>query len=189
MTRSPHASVKVLPSTPTAGSLPSGIRVARRPTPGNLALPTAFSEARNVFNNFGPPSPSLPVFARRKRSVFKGPGGVGGSPSAFGRAAGSRSNSVPRKSGELFHGITEEDEDEADETEVEEVDHFGGELGLTTSDGEVVVDEADTEPVSPLSPMPVEHEQPLVSAVGNGVPLTEEALAEKDKQMEKELAL
>ena len=68
--RSPHSSVKVLPSTPTAGTFPSGIRVQRRPLPGGLGTLPGFTEPKGAFNNV-PGSPSLPVFARRKRSVFK----------------------------------------------------------------------------------------------------------------------
>ncbi|KAH9827487.1 serine/threonine-protein kinase MARK2-like [Teratosphaeria destructans] len=142
--RSPHASVKVLPSTPT-GPLPSGIRLSRRPLPANLGSLSGFSEARSAFGNIGPQSPSLPVFARRKRSVFKGP--MAGSPSAFGRSASastgnSRSGSIQgRRSGEMITGITEEDEEaleedeeeEEEEEEVEEVDHFGPELHVPES--------------------------------------------------------
>ncbi|KYG50682.1 hypothetical protein M433DRAFT_138913 [Acidomyces richmondensis BFW] len=127
--RSPHSSVKVLPSTPTAGSFPSGIRVSRRPVPTGLGTLPAFNEARNAFGNLAPSSPGLPVFARRKRSVFKGPGSS--SPAGFGRVmlgSSSRSGSVQgRRSGEMITGITEEEEEEGeelDDEEVEEVDHF-----------------------------------------------------------------
>ncbi|EMC91367.1 hypothetical protein BAUCODRAFT_325726 [Baudoinia panamericana UAMH 10762] len=145
--RSPHSSVKVLPATPTNGTFPSGIRVNRRPPPGTLGTLPTFAEARTAFGGFGPGSPSLPVFARRKRSVFKGPG-LGGSPSGYGRSgsgAGSRSGSVQgRRSGDLgIAGITEEDEEEAqlegeDQYEdVEEmdgdVDNFGPELHSPTA--------------------------------------------------------
>lgn len=68
------------------------------------------------------------VFAKRKRSPFKGPMlavNTQGSPSSWRRAgeAGSRSQSVGRRSGE-FGGIVEEEEEDEDGMEVEEVDEF-----------------------------------------------------------------
>jgi hypothetical protein len=110
--RSPHSSVKVLPATPTSSSFPSSIRIAR--TPDALRL----NEGGAAFSALPPPSPGLPVFAKRKRSVFKGPmltlGHAGGR-----RESGSRSNSVQgRRSGEI---IEEEDEEE---DEIEEVEEF-----------------------------------------------------------------
>lgn len=95
------------------------------------------SEGRAAFGALPSPTPGL-VFARRKRTAFKGPmltigaglssygsGRVGsgsaatGGPSA-GAGAGSRSVSVQgRQSGEI---IEEEDEDEADEGDEEEED-------------------------------------------------------------------
>jgi hypothetical protein len=84
-----------------------------------------------------PPSPGLSVFARRKRSVFKGPGGLALSLPGLGAVApsgvrgerGSRSGSVQgRRSGEV---IEEEDEELCEleevlgeEDEVEEVEEF-----------------------------------------------------------------
>ena len=187
--RSPHSSVKVLPSTPTSGSFPSSIRVQRRPLPSGLGSLPAFSmsESKSTYSNI-PGSPSLPVFARRKRSVFKGPAGIGGSPSNFARSTNSRPTSVARKSGEMIPGITEEDEEEEDEMEdleVEEVDHFGAEVALT-SDLDAAVDDTFTEPVSPLTPLPpAEHEtRELDPAKGGGVPLTAEALAQMEEEEE-----
>ncbi|KAI7086777.1 kinase-like protein [Hortaea werneckii] len=151
--RSPHSSVKILPATPTgAGALPAGIRVSRRPPPGTLGSLPGFSEARGAFGGMGPGSPSLPVFARKKRTVFKGPMLGNGSPSGIGRTplgardTGSGSGSVQgRRSGEMITtGITEEDEEaaeaaaadavavmeeeSAEDLDVEEVDQFGPEL-------------------------------------------------------------
>ncbi|KAI7426238.1 hypothetical protein KC368_g18434, partial [Hortaea werneckii] len=149
--RSPHSSVKILPATPTgAGALPAGIRVSRRPPPGTLGSLPGFSEARGAFGSMGPGSPSLPVFARKKRTVFKGPMLGNGSPSGIGRTplgardTGSGSGSVQgRRSGDMITtGITEEDEEAAEATatvavmeeesaedlDVEEVDQFGPEL-------------------------------------------------------------
>ncbi|KAL8674681.1 MAG: hypothetical protein Q9168_000913 [Polycauliona sp. 1 TL-2023] len=127
--RSPHTSVKVLPSTPTATTFPSNIRLVRG-APNNPYNESAFP----------PPSTSSSlIFAKRKKTPFRGPmlslnssglpssGGSGsgsGSPAPHrvtGReksgGSGSRSASqVGRTSGEI---IEEEDEDE-----VEEVDAF-----------------------------------------------------------------
>ncbi|KAK4974098.1 hypothetical protein LTR66_011076 [Elasticomyces elasticus] len=138
--RSPQSSVKVLPSTPTTSSFPSNIRVARRPPPSDLRSLPRFDDTRAAFGAgliggaFGPPSPGLhSVFARRKRSVFKGPtlSIVGSNPNGRARVGStdtSRSGSVPRRrSGEL--AIQEEDEEEDlelgdDEEDIEEVDTF-----------------------------------------------------------------
>jgi serine/threonine protein kinase len=104
-TKSPHTSVKVLPATPTNTTFPSNIRVARAPlSEGGAAFGTA------------PPSSPGSVFAKRKRSPFKGPmlNLQHGNPLP---KTGSRSGSVQgRRSGEIM-GITEEEEEE----EVEEV--------------------------------------------------------------------
>jgi len=178
--RSPHNSVKVLPSTPVGGSFPSGIRFSRRAPPGDIGSLPAFGEGRRssggAWNSgMAPPpvSPGLPVFAKRKRSVFKGPMN-NGSPGGFGRTSnnggsagsgagggsGSRSASVPgRPSGEMMPGVEEEDEEE-DEL-YEEVDQFGPDLRIVV-DGFVTGNEEEEEegnttegftaPVSPMSP-------------------------------------
>ena len=180
--RSPHTSVKVLPHSPNTATFPSGIRVSRRPPPSGLGTLPTFVETKNAFSGV-PGSPGLPVFARRKRSVFKGPGGLGGSPSShLNRTANSRSNSVPRKSGEMIPGITEEDEEE-EEMEIEEVDQFGPEL-ILSSDVDAPADdehgEIYTEPASPMSPLPPARDaptEPKRSGSGGGLPLTAEALA------------
>lgn len=129
--RSPHASVKVLPGTPVALTFPSGIRVARKSTPSSLGSLPGFAEARGAFGGFGTPSsPGVPVFAKRKRTVFKGPaagiaaGGSGGH-AASNNSNGSRGNSVQgRRSGEQ-QIIEEEDEEE----EVEEFSPIDGPSG------------------------------------------------------------
>lgn len=197
--RSPHSSVKMLPSTPTA-SIPSGMRFSRRPPPSNIgSLPAFQAEGRgSIFGaNPAPSSPGLPKFARRKRSVFKGPMHNNGSPSGFNRtpSGGSRSASVQgRPSGEMMPGLTEEDEEEAEvEEEMEEYeeDQFGPELAGVVSNDEATTNADGVEPVSPLSPIPGEEENPLNAAVevlaaGSGQPLTAEALA---KLSEEEAAL
>ncbi|KAI5358352.1 Putative serine/threonine-protein kinase, active [Septoria linicola] len=201
LARSPHSSVKVLPSTPTT-NIPSGIRFSRRPPPGDIGpLPTFQAEGRTGFGtNPAPSSPGLPKFARRKRSIFKGPmHHTGGSPSGFSRTptGGSRSASVQgRPSGEMMPGLTEEDEEEEME-EYEEELQFGPELGLVTNhDDEVATTThaGDLEPISPMSPILPggEEENPLNAAAealkGSGQPLTAEALAklsEEEAQLEK----
>lgn len=195
--RSPHSSVKVLPSTPTAGSFPSGIRVSRRPVPTGLGTLPAFNEARNAFGNLAPSSPGLPVFARRKRSVFKGPGSS--SPAGFGRVmlgSSSRSGSVQgRRSGEMITGITEEEEEEGeelDDEEVEEVDHFGPELVVPGNRVDVYEGgDGNGVPISPVSLLaeesPVSPHSTAASAgivEGNKVPLTAAALAKMEEDEE-----
>ncbi|KAL9031835.1 MAG: hypothetical protein Q9196_000149 [Gyalolechia fulgens] len=120
--RSPQTSVKVLPSTPTTTTFPSNIRLVRAPPP-----------TTNMYNESAfPPSTGL-VFAKRKRTPFRGPmlslnasgfgaprGSGSGSPAPHrtgrdGGNAGSRSASqVGRTSGEI---IEEEDEEEVEEVE------------------------------------------------------------------------
>lgn len=113
--RSPHASIKVLPATPTTSTFPSNIRVVRTVS-GPVSTP--YNETAS-FN--GPlASPGL-VFAKRKKTPFRGPmlsiHTTSSSPSGRGRdsGAGSRSTSVAgRRSGEI---IEEENEDEIEEVE------------------------------------------------------------------------
>lgn len=122
---SPHTSVKVLPATPTFGSFPSNIRLVRN------APAHSYNEA------FGP-TPGTPlVFAKRRRTPFRGPAltlgttisnyspGSSRAVSVSGGQSRSRDQSVGshrsasaagRRSGEI---IEEEDEDE-----IEEVDAF-----------------------------------------------------------------
>ncbi|KFY00446.1 hypothetical protein O988_03299 [Pseudogymnoascus sp. VKM F-3808] len=110
--RSPHHSVKVLPATPTATSFPTNVRLVRNPPM------SSFNESAQ----WGREGMGGLVFAKRKRSVFKGPtlnvqpGQAGEKPHGHGH---SRSTSaVGRRSGEQ---TTIEEEEE----EVEEVDAFG----------------------------------------------------------------
>lgn len=191
MARSPHSSVKVLPSTPTSGSLPSGIRVSRRPPPSALGTLPTFTETKSPFGALGPGSPALPVFARRKRSVFKGPG-IGGSPA---RPGGVRADSGPRKSGEMVIPAIEEDVEEEEEVldeevEVEEIDQFGPRL-VIPSDFDAAAGAAgggtDTEPVSPLSPLPSAGQEQFPDsppAPSGGIPLTAHALARMEEEEE-----
>ena len=137
ISRSPHTSGSVVilpPSTPTSvtGTFPSGIRVARHPPPGNLgSLPTLSTQAMNspMSYTFGPASPGMhPVFAKKKRSVFKGPS-LGNTPGARGR--GSSHNSSGENSrgtsaqGRRSNEITITEEDEEEEQQEEPKDFFG----------------------------------------------------------------
>ncbi|KAI4717126.1 kinase-like protein [Aureobasidium sp. EXF-10727] len=144
ISRSPHTSGSVVvlpPSTPTSsvtGTFPSGIRVARRPPPGNLGtLPTLSTQALNspMSYTFGPASPGMhPVFAKKKRSVFKGPS-LGNTPGARGRGTGNNSSdnsrgtsAQGRRSNEIT--IAEEDEEEEEQQQQEPKDFFGSKVTL-----------------------------------------------------------
>lgn len=137
-TKSPHSSVKVLPATPTGSSFPTNIRVVRAPL-------SELSEGGAAFHStMAPPSPGL-VFAKRKRSPFKGPMlnvntnfGHSGFNSSMGSSRGMRSVSENssrsaslqgRRSGDFMGGgIMEEEEEELleedEDEDIEEVDEF-----------------------------------------------------------------
>ena len=108
--RSPRTSIKVLPATPTASSFPSSIRIAR-------GGPNYHENANFELN--GPSSPGL-IFAKRKKTPFKGPmlsvSTTGGGSSRRDSSLPRSSSAAGRRSGEI---IEEEDEDE-----IEEVDAF-----------------------------------------------------------------
>jgi hypothetical protein len=107
----------------------------------NTTLGLSIAEGNSAFGAVPPPSPGFPsglVFAKRKKSPFKGPmlntnmgaqgaaaaAAAGGGGAAWRRAgeSASRGHSVQgRRSGEIM-GITEEEEEE--DEEVEEVDDF-----------------------------------------------------------------
>ena len=116
--RSPHTSVKVLPSTPTVSAFPSNVRLVRAG-----ASTSSYNESANFSNGAN----TGLVFAKRKKTPFRGPMlpvGTGGNASPSTRPrdnstgrGGSRSTSVAgRRSGEVI--------EEEDEEEVEEVDVF-----------------------------------------------------------------
>jgi serine/threonine protein kinase len=163
LTKSPHNSIKILPATPTSSSFPSNIRLVRT---GGLSLNpnNTINEGNSAFGAVPPPSPGFPsglVFAKRKRSPFKGPMlnvNTQGNPAANGGwrrtsdGQGSRSQSIQgRRSGDGIMGITEEEEEEEEEEEVEEVDDFGS-AGL--KEGEFVEDLKG--PVTPPKDLPRE---------------------------------
>ena len=110
--RSPRASIKVLPATPTATSFPSNIRIVRS------------SPNYNETANFGLQSPGL-VFAKRKKTPFKGPmlnvSNNSGSSARRDSSLSRNASAAGRRSGEI---IEEEDEDG-----VEEVDTFSPLVG------------------------------------------------------------
>lgn len=141
ISRSPHTSIKVLPTTPSASThFPNGVRLVRNGPHGTHLNDTS----HNAFDESAPPLMSSPtsslVFARRKRTTFKGPslnasnsvmGGDGGTPGLprtreglFGESITSSSTMArPRKS----QIIEEEDEvleDEFEDEDVEDVDTF-----------------------------------------------------------------
>ncbi|GAB1202733.1 hypothetical protein APSETT445_001354 [Aspergillus pseudonomiae] len=137
--RSPHSSVKVLPTTPSASSrFPSNIRLVRGMNSGFQEVDDPNGRMTSIFNESAPapllysPSSSL-VFARRKRSAFKGPmvhtanlmvsGGMAAPEfPRSGAAIVETSNAarpVARKS-QIIEEDIEEDED------IEEVDAFTG---------------------------------------------------------------
>jgi serine/threonine protein kinase len=202
--RSPHNSVKMLPATPTNTIFPSGIRVSRRPPPSALGTLPSFAESKSTFGggSIGPSSPGLPVFARRKRSVFKGPMANSSSPSGLGRVAmgptKSRSGSIQgRRSGEVIGGIQEEEEEEEEDEENELVGGIDEHEGILAN---AIIDDdegkwEDTDQFGPEleSPLPMVETgagllaPPLLlntdpernSSVGSG-PLTHEALRKKD---------
>lgn len=206
--KSPHNSVKMLPATPTNPTFPSGIRVSRRPLPSNLGTLPAFAEAKSAFGGPapGPSSPGLSVFARRKRSIFKGPMANTASPSGLGRVpitSKSRSGSQGRRSTEVIGGIQEEEEEEDEEGDLveggegildnalidedeedekwEDTDQFGPELGSPTP-------VADPN-LGLLAPPPALDAigPDRTSSVGSG-PLTHEALRKKDAEDEEKAA-
>ncbi|CAD0106151.1 unnamed protein product [Aureobasidium uvarum] len=124
ISRSPHTSGSVVvlpPSTPTSsvtGTFPSGIRVARRPPPGNLGtLPTLSTQTLNSPMNytFGPSLGNTPGARGR------GSGNNSGDNSRGTSAQGRRSNEIT---------ITEEDEEEEEEQQKEPKDFFGSKITL-----------------------------------------------------------
>jgi hypothetical protein len=150
LSKSPHNSIKVLPATPTSSAFPSNIRLVRT---GGVNTPSFLASAPDAFGTAPPASPGFPsglVFAKRKRSPFKGPmlnvnTQGGNSPANWRRGgeAASRNTSVQgRRSGEIL-GITEEDEEEDEDGEefVEEVDDFRTKLapGEFVEEGSVSV--------------------------------------------------
>ncbi|OJJ47459.1 hypothetical protein ASPZODRAFT_130930 [Penicilliopsis zonata CBS 506.65] len=141
ITKSPHSSVKVLPTTPSASArFPSNIRLVRGASNGfrEQGESSGRVQASSIFNEAAPvplmysPSSSL-VFARRKRSAFKGPmvtanlmvsAGMPAPnlpPASEGSGGAADGRPMARKS-----QIIEEEDLEEDEEDIEEVDNFSG---------------------------------------------------------------
>ncbi|KAL4797338.1 hypothetical protein BDV19DRAFT_359413 [Aspergillus venezuelensis] len=169
VSKSPHTSVKVLPTTPGASArFPTNIRLVRNPNNGFREIEDNESVGNSSFNEAAPapmlysPHSSL-VFARRKRTTFKGPmvhtanlmasSGMG-DPTGEARLDGPLKASRPatRKS-----QIIEEEEDAEDE--YEEVDHFTG---------------TEEEPASPTGVVSSDHPDPD-SLSGRSQPVLEPA--------------
>lgn len=139
ISKSPHNSIKVLPSTPgSSARFPSNIRLVR----GSGGAPREFvntSEMSSAFNEAAPtsllysPSSSL-VFARRKRSAFKGPmihttnlmvsSGMVHSPVPGQPVEASGSLPPVGRPAARKSQIIEEEEDDGFEDEIEEVEEF-----------------------------------------------------------------
>ncbi|CAL5867694.1 uncharacterized protein PFLUO_LOCUS1913 [Penicillium psychrofluorescens] len=145
LSKSPHSSVKVLPTTPgPSARFPSSIRLVRGPggTTRNFD-DQAGGQSGSYFNEAAPapmlfsPSSSL-VYARRKRSTFKGPmlhtanlvvsGGMGTASSSLpGQQPNRGLEPATARPGTRKSLIIEEEEDAEDMEEeeyVEEVDEF-----------------------------------------------------------------
>ncbi|KAJ5678641.1 hypothetical protein N7462_006885 [Penicillium macrosclerotiorum] len=140
ISKSPHSSIKVLPTTPgPSARFPSNIRLVRGSS-GTHRDTGDITGPMQSFNETAPspflysPSSSL-VFARRKRSAFKGPmihtsnllvsGGVVHSPVPGQAGNSGEPNAVQgRPAARKSQIIEEEEDDENFEEEIEEVDEF-----------------------------------------------------------------
>ncbi|KAJ6092940.1 hypothetical protein N7486_008229 [Penicillium sp. IBT 16267x] len=157
ISKSPHASLKVLPTTPGASArFPSNIRYVRGPSVAPREFGEHLAPGPSNFNEAAPgpllysPSSSL-VFARRKRSAFKGPmlhtsnlmapGSMVHSPIP-GQPEGSVEPmvTVGRPAARKSQIIEEEEDDE----DIEEVDEFDGPEEETGEPADAV-DEGDPE--------------------------------------------
>ncbi|KAI9373303.1 serine/threonine protein kinase [Aspergillus egyptiacus] len=140
VTKSPHTSVKVLPTTPSASArFPTNIRLVRNPNLGFRDTDDFEGVPSSSYNEAAPapllysPSSSL-VFARRKRSTFKGPmvhtanlmvsGGVASSEYPNGNIRMDGASRKAARPATRKSQIIEEEEDAEDE--YEEVDTFTG---------------------------------------------------------------
>ncbi|KAE8163175.1 serine/threonine protein kinase [Aspergillus tamarii] len=154
VSRSPHSSVKVLPTTPSASSrFPSNIRLVRGVNNGYHEADDPNGRMTSIFNESAPapllysPSSSL-VFARRKRSAFKGPmvhttnlmvsGGMAAPEFPRSGATVAETSSAARpvaRKSQIIEEDIEEDED------IEEVDAFTGTEEEPGSPAEMKIDE------------------------------------------------
>lgn len=151
--RSPHSSIKVLPTTPgSSARFPSNIRLVRGPGGAPREIGDHAGEMPSSFNEAAPapllysPSSSL-VFARRKRSAFKGPmihtsnlmvsGGTVSSP-VPGQVNTSDPDIPVARPAARKSQIIEEEEDDGIEEEIEEVDEFD-DPGTPGTPGDLVI--------------------------------------------------
>jgi serine/threonine protein kinase len=137
ISKSPHTSVKMLPTTPnTSSRFPSNIRLVRNP-------PNTHRDANGIYSVFNEAAPlpllSSPasgfVFARRKRSAFKGPmlhaasllapGGLG-TPGLAHNSGEEPGTSAARPTARESRIIEEEDTSNED---IEEVDVLSPAVG------------------------------------------------------------
>jgi hypothetical protein len=178
MARSPHTSVKVLPTTPSATSrFPNNIRVTRHPPNTLRDLNDVTTGIYSVFNESAPaaagvtssPSSGL-VFAKRKRSAFKGPmlntaslavPSANSAPLTPGFAPGrgteaSREIKLLGRPGTRKSQIIEEEEDaEGEDEEIEEVETFTPDATKTSFEGIHTTDEMHIETLNDENPLPV----------------------------------
>lgn len=137
---SPNLStLKVLPKSPQGGAFPNDVRLVRK-APNPLNLNQEAAPPANPFTGTNPSSPGL-MFARRKRTPFKGPMLGPGTASRRQSTASSGAGSVSgqgRRSGEV---IAEEDEED-----IEEVDAFSPIDPLTNPDDMFPSPEPDKSP-------------------------------------------
>ncbi|KAG7131602.1 putative serine/threonine-protein kinase like [Verticillium longisporum] len=130
-----HSPTRVLPATPTTSSFPSSLRLVRGSGPPapisvfNEGMPSSSTDhqAPGSPNPFGAGGV---LFAKRKRSLFKGPmlslNGGGSSARSTGSGSHSRSASASglgRRSGEITIQEEEEDDETGDDY-IEEVENF-----------------------------------------------------------------
>jgi serine/threonine protein kinase len=170
--RSPHSSIKVLPNTPgSSARFPSNIRLVRGPggAPREMdhtgQMPSSFNEAAPAPLLYSPSS-SL-VFARRKRSLFKGPmihtsnlmgpGGPISSPLPGQSNTNDAEIPIVRPAARKSQ-IIEEEEDDGIEEEIEEVDEFD-DPGTPGTPGDLVIPD-DHGDETPKVSMEFESESP-----------------------------
>jgi hypothetical protein len=188
--RSPHSSIKVLPTTPgSSARFPSNIRLVRGPggAPREIdhagLMPSSFNEAAPAPLLYSPSS-SL-VFARRKRSLFKGPmihtsnlmvsGGTVNSPVPGQSNKSDPDIHIVRPAARKSQIIEEEEDDDGIEEEIEEVDEFD-DPGTPGTPGDLVIskDHGDETPKvsmefegsespgkTPFAPVPNSETSPL----------------------------
>ncbi|THC87855.1 hypothetical protein EYZ11_012699 [Aspergillus tanneri] len=181
VSKSPHTSVKVLPTTPGASSrFPSNIRLVRGINTGYREVDEPNGRTNSTFNEAAPgpflysPSSSL-VFARRKKLAFKGPmshtanlmisSGISapefprndiGTPEPVSGAA----RPATRKS-----QIIEEEEDLEGDEDIEEVDTFTGTEEEPGSPTDVVNSEDHMRAVSATDSPGLSHKPVLAPAL------------------------